>query len=135
VECGPNAVLALAREGYSWADVSPRDVFDVFTYPGFWRLAARHVRTGSAEIVRSLSKAAFTRALRRLLPAIEERHLTPAPAGVRAQALLPDGALVDDFLIRVAGRVVHVLNAPSPAATASLAIGEEIVDRVAGLTA
>jgi L-2-hydroxyglutarate oxidase len=133
VECGPNAVLALAREGYTWGDVSLRDVFDVFTYPGFWRLAARHFRTGSAEIVRSWSKAAFTRALQRLLPAIEERHLTPAPAGVRAQALLPDGALVDDFLIRVADRVVHVLNAPSPAATASLAIGEEIVDRVAVL--
>jgi L-2-hydroxyglutarate oxidase len=133
VECGPNAVLALAREGYTWRDVDLRDLYDVFSYPGFWRLAARHFRTGAAEVVRSLSKPAFTRALRRLLPAIEERHLLPAPAGVRAQALFPDGALVDDFLIRVADRVVHVLNAPSPAATASLAIGDLVVDEVATL--
>jgi L-2-hydroxyglutarate oxidase len=131
VECGPNAVLALAREGYTWRDVDLGDVWDVFSYPGFWRLAARHFWTGASEVVRSLSKAAFTRALQRLLPAIEERHLVPAPAGVRAQALAPDGALVDDFLIRVADRVVHVLNAPSPAATSSLAIGDEVVDQLA----
>jgi L-2-hydroxyglutarate oxidase len=130
VECGPNAVLALAREGYTWADVDPRDVYDVVSYGGFWRLAARHYKTGASEVVRSLSKAAFTRALQRLLPAIEQRHLTPAPAGVRAQALGPDGGLVDDFLIRVADRVVHVLNAPSPAATSSLAIGDQVVDHV-----
>ena len=135
VECGPNAVLALAREGYTWRDVNPRDLWDVASYPAFWRLAARHWRMGSGEVWRSLSRAAFTRSLRRLVPAIEERHLSPAPSGVRAQALAPDGGLVDDFLIQGEGRMVHVCNAPSPAATSSLSIGEHIVDRVAELGA
>ena len=85
-------------------------------YPGFWRLAAKHWRTGAGEVWRSLSKRAFARALQRLVPDVRAEHLTPAPAGVRAQALASDGALVDDFLIRESGRVVHVLNAPSPAA-------------------
>jgi L-2-hydroxyglutarate oxidase LhgO len=130
VECGPNAVLALAREGYRWRDVKLSDTWDVLGYPAFWRLAARHWRTGSGEILRSLSRAAFTRSLQRLVPEIEERHLAPAPAGVRAQALAPDGTLVDDFLIRRSERVVHVCNAPSPAATSSLSIGETVVDAV-----
>lgn len=129
IECGPNAVLALAREGYRWSDVRLSDVVDTVSYAGFWRLAARHWRMGSGEVWRSLSKRAFTRALRRLLPAIRPEHLRAAPAGVRAQALAPDGALLDDFLIQESDRLVHVLNAPSPAATSSLAIGETVAGR------
>jgi L-2-hydroxyglutarate oxidase len=128
VECGPNAVLALAREGYTWRDVKPGDVWDVVSYPAFWRLAARHWRAGSAEMWRSWSRAAFTRSLQRLVPEVTAEDLVPAPAGVRAQALAPDGALLDDFLIHRAGRVVHVCNAPSPAATSSLSIAEHVVD-------
>jgi (S)-2-hydroxyglutarate dehydrogenase len=135
VECGPNAVLALAREGYTWSRVDPRDVWDVVSYPAFWRLAARHWRTGGAEVVRSLSRAAFTRSLQRLVPAVEERHLSRAPAGVRAQALAPDGQLVDDFLIQAGDGMVHVCNAPSPAATSALAIGEHVVDRLDAMAA
>ncbi len=130
VECGPNAVLALAREGYHWDDVNVRELADTLSYAGFWKLVSRHAGAGMGEMWRSLSKRAFTKALQRLVPEIRATHLVPAPAGVRAQALGPDGALVDDFLIRSAGRVVHVLNAPSPAATASLAIAESIVARL-----
>jgi L-2-hydroxyglutarate oxidase len=133
VECGPNAVLALAREGYRWDDVNVRDLFDTLSYAGFWKLVSRHAFAGMGEMRRSLSKRAFTKALQRLVPEIRAEHLVPAPAGVRAQALASDGALVDDFLIRSSGRVVHVLNAPSPAATASLAIAESIVERLDGL--
>ena len=128
VECGPNAVPALAREGYRWRDVNLRDLADTLGYPGFWRLAARHWRMGSGEVWRSLSKNAFTRALQRLVPDIRPSHLRRAEAGVRAQALSPDGALLDDFLIHTAGRVVHVLNAPSPAATSSLSIGRTVAE-------
>lgn len=135
VECGPNAVLALAREGYAWSDVDLRDVWDIVSYPAFWRLAARHFWTGGGEVWRSLSRAAFTRSLQRLVPAVEEHHLSKAPSGVRAQALAPEGTLVDDFLIMSEGRMVHVCNAPSPAATSSLSIGEQVVDRVAELGA
>lgn len=131
IECGPNAVLAFAREGYRRTTVRPGDLWDTLSYSGFWRLAARHGKTGTMEMVRSLSKVAFARALRRLVPEVRARHLSPLPAGVRAQALAPDGSLVDDFMIEIQGRVVHVLNAPSPAATASLSIGEAIVDRLA----
>jgi L-2-hydroxyglutarate oxidase LhgO len=134
VECGPNAVLALAREGYAWGDVSARDAWDVGSYPAFWRFAARHFRTGIGEVWRSLSRAAFTRALQRLVPSLESRHLTRAPSGVRAQALAPEGALVDDFLIQTVGRMVHICNAPSPAATSSLSIGEHVVDRLEELS-
>jgi L-2-hydroxyglutarate oxidase len=130
VECGPNAVLAFAREGYRKTDVNLADLAETLTYPGFLRLALKYWRTGLGEMWRSVSKAAFVRALQRLLPAIRGHDLEPAPAGVRAQAVARDGALVDDFLIREAGRVVNVGNAPSPAATASLAIGERIVDHV-----
>jgi len=131
VECGPNAVLALAREGYHWGDVSPGDLWDALSYGGFWRMAARHWRTGMGEVWRSLSKKAFVRALSVLIPEIQAEQLVPAPAGVRAQALGPDGALVDDFLIKKEGALMHVLNAPSPAATSSLAIGESVVQRLA----
>ncbi|MFH7599611.1 L-2-hydroxyglutarate oxidase [Streptomyces racemochromogenes] len=129
VHVGPNAVPALAREGYRWSTVRPRDLGTELAWPGSWRMAARHWRYGAGEIHRSLSKAAFTEAVRRLLPGVTEADLTPAEAGVRAQAVLRDGTLVDDFLIREAPRTVHVLNAPSPAATASLPIGREIATR------
>ncbi|WP_030209987.1 L-2-hydroxyglutarate oxidase [Streptomyces sp. NRRL S-87] len=129
VHVGPNAVPALAREGYGWGTVRPRDVADELVFPGTWRVARRHWRYGAGEIRRSLSKRAFTAAVRRLLPEATEADLTPAGAGVRAQAVLRDGTLVDDFLIREAPRTVHVLNAPSPAATASLPIGREIARR------
>ncbi|MEO0662635.1 MAG: L-2-hydroxyglutarate oxidase, partial [Planctomycetota bacterium] len=129
VECGPNAVLAFAREGYRKRDVNPRDLFDALTYPGFLKLAARHWRMGSGEMWRSVSKRAFVRALQKLVPEISVDALERAPAGVRAQALGRDGALVDDFFFEDSARIVHVLNAPSPAATASLAIAESVVER------
>jgi L-2-hydroxyglutarate oxidase LhgO len=131
VECGPNAVLAFGREAYRFFSLDPRDLLETVSYRGFLRMAARHWRTGLGEMWRSLSKAAFVRALRRLVPAIRAEHLEPAPAGIRAQAVAPDGGLVDDFLVREADRVVNVCNAPSPAATASLQIGSAIVDRLA----
>ena len=130
VECGPNAVLALAREGYTKGSVNLRDLWETLTYGGFLRLARKHWRTGAGEMWRSLSKRAFTRALRRLLPEVEERDLVPAPAGVRAQAVAPDGSMVDDFLIVEDDRAVHVNNAPSPAATASLEIGRLVAEKV-----
>jgi L-2-hydroxyglutarate oxidase len=130
VECGPNAVLALAREGYRKTDVNGRDLVDAVTYPGFLRLCARYWRVGAGEVARSLSKAAFVRAVQRLVPEVRGVHLRPAPAGVRAQALAPDGRLVDDFVFADTPRSVHVLNAPSPAATASLQIGSTIAKRV-----
>ncbi|MCJ0874987.1 L-2-hydroxyglutarate oxidase [Streptomyces sp. AP-93] len=129
VHVGPNAVPALAREGYGWGVVRPRDLADELAWPGSWRMAARHWRYGAGEVRRSLSKAAFVEAVRRLLPAVRGEDLVPAAAGVRAQAVLRDGTLVDDFLIREGERAVHVLNAPSPAATASLPIGREIAGR------
>lgn len=129
VHVGPNAVPALAREGYGWGIVRPRDLADELAWPGSWRMAARHWRYGAGEIRRSVSKPAFLEAVRRLLPAVTAADLVASAAGVRAQAVLRDGTLVDDFLIREAPRTVHVLNAPSPAATASLPIGREIAGR------
>jgi L-2-hydroxyglutarate oxidase len=131
VECGPNAVLAFGREGYSFFRAEPRDLLETLTYRGFLRMAARHWRMGLGEMWRSLSKGAFVRALQRLVPDVRADDLLPAPAGIRAQAVGPDGALVDDFLIAEADRVVNVCNAPSPAATASLQIGAAVVDRLA----
>ncbi len=131
VECGPNAVLAMKREGYKKTDFSAKDLAEVLLNPGFRKLAAKHWRMGLGEFQRSFSKAAFTKALQRLLPDIRASHLKPAGAGVRAQALRRDGSLVDDFFFVEGKRSLHVLNAPSPAATASLAIGEEIVERYA----
>lgn len=130
VECGPNAVLALAREGYRKRDVHLGDLCESLTYPGFLRLAAKYWRVGAGEVWRSLSKAAFVRALQRLVPEIRAEHLHPAPAGVRAQAVSRDGKMVDDFLIERSGHVINVGNAPSPAATASLNIGNTIVERI-----
>jgi len=131
VECGPNAVLAFAREGYTRSTIDWPDLSDALSYPGFWRLAQRHWRAGMGEMQRSFSKKAFTRALQRLMPELVEDDLLPAHAGVRAQALTPQGTLVDDFWFEQGERSVHVLNAPSPAATASLAIGDAIVDKLA----
>jgi len=128
VDAGPNAVLALAREGYRHRDINLRDLGSSLAFPGFWRMARQHWRNGLDEWHRSLSKPAFVRALRRLLPEVGERDLVPGGSGVRAQALKPDGALVDDFQFVPSGKVLHVLNVPSPAATASLMIGKAIVD-------
>jgi (S)-2-hydroxyglutarate dehydrogenase len=126
VEVGPNAVVAFGREAYGKADVNFADLFESLTYPGFLRLAARHWKMGVGEMWRSLSKRAFVKALNKLCPELRVEHIVPSPAGIRAQALRPDGTLEDDFQILEVGRGVHVLNAPSPAATASLAIGETI---------
>nr|WP_229376832.1 L-2-hydroxyglutarate oxidase [Streptomyces spirodelae] len=132
VHVGPNAVPALAREGYAWPTVRPAELAGLLTHPGTWRIARRHWRYGAGEVRRSLSRPAFTAAVRRLLPEVAAADLHPAPAGVRAQAVLRDGTLVDDFLFAEGPHTVHVLNAPSPAATASLPIGREIARRVAG---
>ena len=128
VEAGPNAVLALKREGYGKFSFNARDALESLTYPGFWRMAFKYWRTGIGEMVRSFSKAAFVRALQKLIPEIQAADLEDGGAGVRAQALLNDGSMVDDFRIVREKRAIHVLNAPSPAATASLAIGDRIAD-------
>ena len=132
VECGPNAVLALAREGYTWTDINFRDLAGTLGYGGFWKMMSKHWRSGMGEMHRSISRKAFTKALARLMPEIRETHLQKAPAGVRAQALMPDGSMIDDFLYKEHGQVVNVCNAPSPAATSSLSIGQAIVERVSG---
>jgi L-2-hydroxyglutarate oxidase len=126
VEAGPNAVLALKREGYRLTSVSLRDLAGMATFSGFWRMTRQYWRTGVGEFRRSLSKAAFVRALQKLLPEIQAADLEPGGAGVRAQAVDRDGRLVDDFRILQAERMIHVLNAPSPAATASIQIGKTI---------
>ena len=126
VHLGPNAVLAFSREGYHKTTVNLRDLAETLTYRGFWRLAARHWRDGTHEMVRSFSRAAFVRSLQRLVPAITEDDVVPSEAGVRAQALRPDGTLEDDFLIVRHAGAIHVCNAPSPAATASLEIGKTV---------
>src|SRR5204863_4410320 len=128
---GPNAVLAFAREGYSKADVDLRDICDTLTFPGFWRMVRKYWQTGIGEVYRSLSKRAFLKALQRLLPELTADDLQPGGSGVRAQAISRAGALIDDFVISVTPNALHVLNAPSPGATASLAIGRLIVDKAA----
>jgi L-2-hydroxyglutarate oxidase len=130
VECGPNAVLAFAREGYRKNDINLAELWETLTYPGFVRLAGHYWRIGAGEMWRSLSKRAFVRALQRLVPAIQPDMVVSAPAGVRAQAVAPDGTQLDDFAFRETRRLMHVLNAPSPAATASLSIGQSIADRL-----
>jgi L-2-hydroxyglutarate oxidase len=131
VECGPSAVLAFAREGYRKRDVSAADLLETLRYSGFLKLAARHWKMAAGEMWRSFSKAAFVKALGRLVPEIRAEHLERAPAGVRAQAVAADGSLLDDFAFEEQPRVVNVINAPSPAATASLAIGRMVVERLA----
>ena len=131
VECGPNAVLAFGREAYGKLDLNLPDLLDSLAYPGFQKMAAKHWKMGMGEMWRSYVKSAFVKALRRLVPEISAHHLEPAPAGIRAQAVAPDGALVDDFLIQTSPRIVNVCNAPSPAATASLNIGRHVVEKLA----
>ncbi|MEX2175359.1 MAG: L-2-hydroxyglutarate oxidase [Pirellulaceae bacterium] len=131
VECGPNAVLAFAREGYKKTDINLGDLCETLAFPGFRKLAMKYWRLGAGEMWRSWSKRAFVRALSRLIPEIRGEHLVPARAGVRAQAVAADGSMVDDFLIHAEGRVVHVLNAPSPAATSSLNVGALVVAKLA----
>jgi len=128
VEAGPNAVLAFAREGYRFSRICPSELAATLAYRGFWRMARRYWRTGTYEMYRSLSRAAFARALGRLVPELTAADLARGGAGVRAQAVSPDGSLVDDFRIVTGPDAIHVLNAPSPAATASLAIGRHIAE-------
>lgn len=126
IHAGPNAVVALAREGYDWSTVRPRDVLDWATFPGMWRLGARHLGTAVGELRRSLSPRLFARSLAELVPEITESDLERSASGVRAQAMLRDGRLVEDFLVETVERQVHVLNSPSPAATSALEIGRHL---------
>lgn len=128
VHCGPNAVLAFRREGYQRWDVSLRDLAEIARFPGLRRVG--RWRTAIGELTRSLSKRVFVRSARKLIPEIEARHLRRAPSGVRAQAVSADGALVDDFVLSRVGRVLNVLNAPSPGATAALAIADRILEEI-----
>jgi L-2-hydroxyglutarate oxidase LhgO len=129
VEAGPNAVLAFAREGYRFAQVRPGELLGTLRFPGFWSMARRYWRMGSYEVYRSLSKRAFVQALQRLVPDLRAEDIAPGGSGVRAQAVARDGSLIDDFRIVESADAIHVLNAPSPAATASLAIGGHIAER------
>jgi (S)-2-hydroxyglutarate dehydrogenase len=129
VWAGPNAIVALAREGYRRRDVNAREAWETLTYPGFLRLVGRYWRLGLAETYRDLSRRAYARQVQRYLPDLQAGDLAAAPAGIRAQALARDGTLVDDFLFAESPRVLHVRNAPSPGATSSLAIAEHVVDR------
>lgn len=130
IHAGPNAVLSLKKEGYSKFSFDASDTWKSLTYPGLWKLAARHWKEGLHEFYRSLSKAEFVKSLQKLIPEIRAEDLVVSSAGVRAQALNPDGSLVDDFMIKYHGRTIHVCNAPSPAATASLEIGDKIVQNI-----
>lgn len=130
VHAGPNAVLSFKREGYKKTDFNLRDFTEVMTFPGFWKLAAKNYDEGFKEIVRSFSKAAFVHSLQRLIPEVRSEDVVPTHAGVRAQALMDDGKLVDDFLIVKGDRSIHVCNAPSPAATSSIEIGKAVAEQV-----
>jgi L-2-hydroxyglutarate oxidase len=130
VHAGPNAVLAFKREGYCRTDVNCADLFDILTFSGFWKLARKYYRDGIMEMVRSVSKRAFVKSLQQLIPEVTEDDLVPTHSGVRAQALMPDGKLVDDFLIMKGKNSIHVCNAPSPGATASLEIGRFIANQL-----
>lgn len=133
IEAGPNAVFAFSKEGYKKSDINPGELFSSLTYPGFLKIAAKYWKTGMGEMYRSFSKRAFTEALQRLIPEINESDLEEGGAGVRAQACSKDGKLIDDFLIIENGKILNVCNAPSPAATSSLSIGNYIKDKVLGL--
>ena len=127
LECGPNAVLAFAREGYTKSEINILELTEILSYKGFLKLAIKYWRAGAGEMWRSFSKAAFVKALQRLIPEIKADDLESAPAGIRAQAVMPNGKLIDDFLIQQKGNIINVCNAPSPAATSSLNIGKHIV--------
>jgi L-2-hydroxyglutarate oxidase len=129
VHAGPNAVFAFAREGYRWRDIVPRDVWDAISYPGFLKMASHNLGNGAHEMVRSASRTLFAASLAKLVPAVRRKDIVPSGSGVRAQAIRPDGSLADDFIIQYAPRQVHVLNAPSPAATASLEIAAAIIEQ------
>jgi L-2-hydroxyglutarate oxidase len=133
VEGGPNAVLAFAREGYRKRDVNVRDLAGALAFPGLWRFIARYPRVVTYEVARSLSRRLFLKSLQRLLPELRAEDLVRGSSGVRAQAMRRNGELVDDFQLIVREDAVHVLNAPSPAATASLAIGGEVARLIAAL--
>ncbi|MDJ0377312.1 L-2-hydroxyglutarate oxidase [Cryobacterium sp. PH31-L1] len=133
VHAGPNAVFALAREGYTWLQINPRDTWESARWPGLWKLGKKFWRNGLDEVARSLSQKRFLASLRELVPALADDSLVPTHAGVRAQAMRRDGSLVDDFYFERAPRQVHVLNAPSPAATAGLEIGRAVADELAAL--
>ena len=130
VEAGPNAVLAMAREGYTWCDINLRDLAESLSFPGLWKFMLKYPSICSYEIWRSISRSEFCRSLQKLMPGIQEDDLEPGSAGVRAQAMSSDGALVEDFSFVEGPGILHVVNAPSPAATASLAIGQEIAKRL-----
>ena len=130
VHAGPNAVLALKREGYKKTDIDLRDLGDVLGYPAFWKLAGKYMDEGLKEMLRSASKALFVRSMQQIIPEIRAKDVVPTHAGVRAQALMHDGTLMDDFVIISSGRAIHVCNAPSPAATASIEIGKAIIERM-----
>ena len=130
IEAGPNAVLAFAREGYKWTDINPRDLAETLLFPGLWKFLAQYPSMCGYEIRRSLSKAEFTRSLQKLVPEIRAEDLETGGAGVRAQAMLPEGKLIEDFHFEEARGILHVVNAPSPAATASLAIGARISEKL-----
>jgi len=133
VHAGPNAVLAFKREGYYKTDFSARDTWDTFTYKGFWKLIRKNFGEGMMEMRRSFSKKQFVRSLQELIPEVTEADVIPCKAGVRAQALLPDGGMVDDFLFVEDRNALHVCNAPSPAATASLEIGKAVAEKIPAL--
>lgn len=130
VDAGPNAVLSFKREGYKKTDFNAKDLIESLSFPGLWKMAGKFAKEGLDEYVRSFSKKQFTKSLQELIPEIQEADLIPAPAGVRAQALKRDGNMVDDFHIIMGKRTIHVCNAPSPAATASIEIGKEVVNRI-----
>ena len=130
VDAGPNAVLSFKREGYKKTDFNAKDLMESLTFPGLWKMAGKFAKEGLDEYVRSFSKKQFTKSLQELIPEIQEDDLIPAPSGVRAQAIRSDGNMVDDFHIIMGKRSIHVCNAPSPAATASIEIGKEVVNRI-----
>ena len=130
VHAGPNAVLSFKREGYRKTDFDLKDFAEVMTYPGFWKLAAKYADEGLKEMIRSVSKAIFVRSLQRLIPEVQAEDIVPSPAGVRAQALMNNGKLVDDFSIVAGVNSIHIGNAPSPAATSSLEIGKAVVEQI-----
>jgi L-2-hydroxyglutarate oxidase LhgO len=130
IEAGPNAVLALAREGYKKSTIHPREAAEILSFPGLWNFLRRYPSMVWDEGLRSLSKKLFAESLQKLVPEIREEHLASGGAGVRAQAMSPDGTLLQDFHLIQKPRSLHVINAPSPAATASLAIAEEVVNRI-----
>ena len=129
VRTGPNAMVAGSREGYSITDIDAREVWSIFTYPAFWKMAARYWRTGLQEMFYSVSKKAFVKSMQKLVPEIRDGDLERWGSGIRAQAIRSDGSLIDDFVIQETRNAVHVINAPSPGATSSLSIGQYVTDR------